>query len=839
MKYTLVIYVILLAVCACNNSSTDASKVEKDIKSSALFTRMPSSTTNVNFVNSITESADKNYYNFIYIYNGAGVATADFDNDGLTDLFFAGNEAGNRFYKNKGDFVFEDLTGKAGVKGDGWHTGVSVVDINCDGWLDVFVCRAGWKNDMDMQNRLYINNKDLTFTEQAAEYGFTENDFSIQAAWFDYDKDGDLDVYVTNYPIEHGLPLQERLKKRKNPDENVRDKLYRNNGDNTFTEVAKQAGIANHAHGLGVVATDFNGDGFSDVYVSNDFNEQDFLYINNGDGTFTDRIKDFTGHTSFFGMGIDVADINNDGLEDIFQTEMLPKDYKRSKTNMASMNVKKFEGLINLGVHYQYMHNALQLNRGVDRFSEISQLAGVAKTDWSWACLLSDFDNDGWRDIFVANGYKRDVYDKDFSQKIVKESTEKKRNLNWDEKFRLMPSVKLANFIYQNNGDLTFSDKSKEWGLNELTWSQGAAIADFDNDGDLDLAISNLDQEAMIYRNNAEALGNGFVKIKLNGPKNNPFGIGAEVKIKSGDMEQVHLFKTTRGYLSSVEPTVRFGVGKTTSIDEVVVKWPDGKQSRMTDVPAGQTVTVAYSDAIAARGEAAQKQSLFKDVTEEVLDKVYLHREFKFDDYQKQILLPHKMSQLGPFISTGDVNGDGLEDFFIGGSQGFAGQLYLQTANGQFKSKKVKAFEEDLRHEDMGSAMFDADGDGDLDLYIVSGGVEHLPKANDYYQDRLYLNNGKGQFVKSNKLPQILASGSCVKPFDFDKDGDLDLFVGGRVFPDHYPHSTQSYLLKKRKWTICGRGSPSGSWFGVDWSGDRRRMGRPQPRWLGRLGHSG
>ena len=786
-----------LALLFCFSCGNDAPIATNADGIAPLFTELSAAQSGIDFENRLTESDAMNYFTFEYIYNGGGVAVLDVDGDGLDDVFFTGNQVGNRLYRNLGNLKFEDITDKAGVKGSGWQTGVSVTDINLDGAPDIFVCRSGYRNsDFPLTNQLFVNDGKGNFTEQAAKYGFTDAANSIQGSWFDYDQDGDIDIYITSHPYFEKTELNKRLALRRQPPEFARDKLYQNNGNGTFTEVGRQAGIINYGHGLGVVTADLNDDGLTDVYVTNDYNEPDFLYVNNGDGTFTDKIKEMTGHVAFYAMGLDVADINNDGLEDIMSTEMLPGDYKRSKTNMAPMNQRLFEGLLKLGLHHQYMKNTLQLNNGDGEYSDIAQLAGVAKTDWSWACLLEDLDLDGKRDLFVANGYRRDVFDNDSKEKINAAATENNNKLSLEQYHALMPSSRLRNFLFENTDGLHFTDRSEEWGLQTLTHSNGAALSDLDNDGDLDLLVNNLDQSALLLRNNAEQLGRQHLSVRLEGPTSNPSGLNADVRLRNGEEKQVFEMKQTRGFLSSLPAVAHFGLGERTTAEEVSVTWPDGKVTTRRNVPAGG-VTLRYADAQAGP-VATVPTPAFEDISTTAIRPAFVHRENEFADFKNQILLPHRQSHNGPFTAVGDVNGDGREDFYVGGAHQQAGALYVQGAGGQFTVLNNPAFSQDAVHEDMGVAFVDADADGDLDLYVASGGTEFEAK-HPYYQDRLYLNDGRGRFTrKSDGVSKTFASASCVVPADYDGDGDVDLFVGGRVFPEHYPYPTQSYLMQNQ-----------------------------------------
>ena len=797
---SLLICFVFLFSCQ-NEKQTDSKEDTSNTSTSFRFHKIPSSQSGITFANNITENEQKNYFNFEYIYNGAGVATADFDNNGTTDIFFVGNEVPNKLYLNNGGFKFTDVSKAAGVEGDdGWANGVSIVDINQDGWMDIYVSVGGWQKDPNKRkNKLYVNSgsrSPFRFVEQAEEYGLAESGYSIQSSFFDYDKDGDLDVYITNHPFLHNLDLKTRVAKRTNPDEPARDKLYRNNGDNTFTEVSRQAKIVNYGHGLGLVTADLNNDGWPDIYVGNDYKEPDYLYVNQKDGTFKNEIESMTGHTSFFSMGVDIADINNDGLEDIFSCEMLPGDYKRSKTNMAPMDAKTFYGMLQLGLHHQYMHNTLQLNRGDGRFSEIAQMAGVAKTDWSWACFLSDFDNDGFRDLFVANGYKRDVFDRDYEKEADKISEANNNQMSIQQLYEVMPKTKLQNFFYLNNSDFTFSDRTNAVGLNEQTLTQGAAIADFDNDGDLDLVLNNLDEEAILYENES-ATSNNFLNVKLAGNQGNIHGLGAKVKAVFGNKMFYNEIKTTRGFQSSVPPIAHFGLGKIDKIEKLEVEWLSGLKTIVENVGVNQMIEVKESEGKAVATSNSEDKKMMSEITDKVMPTPFVHQENPFDDLQNQILLPHKQSQNGPFVSVGDVNGDNLEDFYVGGAHLQAGGLYLQTSSSTFKKGNTTPFEADRAYEDMGSAFFDFDGDGDLDLYVASGGFE-FPHNTPAYQDRLYINDGQGNFSNQsmNTLPPEGISGSCVVPSDFDGDGDLDLFVGGRVFPNAYPYPVSSILMK-------------------------------------------
>ncbi len=799
----MILIVVFLASCETAEKTTPTTE--------DTFKLLPAKQTGIFFLNHVEENATNYVAHFNYVYNGGGVAIGDINNDGLPDIYFTGNEVPNKLYLNLGNFKFKDISFTAGVSNQkGWHNGVNMIDVNHDGWLDIYVCRGGWKDEnKDRENLLFINNGDLTFTESAVKFGLNDPGYSLHSVFLDIDNDNDLDMYLTNRPGEFYLTMEEVLAGEKEQNDLYRDKLYVND-NGTYKEKGLSAGIVNNfGYGLGVATADINNDGFIDIYVTNDYQQEDYLYVNNGDGTFTNKIKELTNHTSFYSMGLDISDLNNDGYEDILTLDMLPEEYVRSKTTMASMDVASYNDLIDKGFHHQYMHNMLQLNLGNGHFSEISQLAGITKTDWSWSCLGNDFNHDGNKDLYITNGYRRDVTDKDANIKFFKyiNSPEIEKNSvakNTENILNLYQSTKLSNYLFSNNGDLTFSKVTDQWGLAEKSFSNGAATADLDNDGDLDLVVNNLESVAFVYENKTDKKDNNYVKIKLIGPEKNPSGIGAKIEAKCNGQVFFQQFKTTRGYLSSVEPIAHFGLGKNKIIDDLTITWPDGKVSSLQNINTNQTLDIKYAEAENVKAKDEVKSTpILKEVTDLYFDQSFKHQENSFDDYKDQILLPHKLSTLGPFTSIADVNNDGIDDFYVGGAAGQSGTLYIQDNTGKFSVKKNGAFASDSRHEDLGAHFFDSDGDGDPDLYVVSGGNE-FPEGSALYQDRLYLNNGRGEFIKSNSLPAITASGSCVISHDFDDDGDLDLFVGGRLVPGKYPMPAQSYLLRNENgssWT--------------------------------------
>jgi len=804
MRYltSLLSFFLLFASCVENNETGDRTVTSGAVER-AIFERIPSSVSNVTFSNHVEENYKNFFARFQYVYNGGGVAIGDIDEDGLQDVYFTANEQPNRLYRNTGNMTFEDITETAGVGGaGGWDNGVVMADVNGDGKLDIYVCRGGSAEDSrpeDRENLLFLNDGGGKFHEAAAELGLADAGYSLQAVFFDMDNDNDLDAYVTNRPSTFFIPYAEVLeaKKKQNPD--FSDQLYRND-DGKYIRITEDAGITgNFGYGLGLVTADVNNDGFTDILVSNDYLENDYLYENQGDGTFAERIERYTNHTSFYGMGIDATDLNNDGYEDLIQLDMSPEDYVRSKTTMASMNVEIYRQIMASGFHDQYMHNSLQLNRGNGFFSEISQYAGIAKSDWSWATLGADFDNDGDKEIFITNGYRRDVADKDGNIEFRKYLAGAERRKKTDEEnaahvIGLFNSVPLQNYLYDGSGDLRYRNVAGEWGLTEESFSNGAAYGDLDNDGDLDLVVNNLEANAFVYRNDGAAAD--YLRLHLAGPVGNAHGIGAKVTVEFSDgSRQFQQVKTVRGYLSSVEPMVHFGLGTSGPVSRLRVAWPDGKESVIENLTVNQVLTVAYADASEGKGERTAVKQLLRETTAARFAEVPRHTENEFDDYRSQVLLPHGHSRSGPAIAVGDVNGDGTEDFYFGGAKGFAGGLMRQTKDGRFVGAPAAFALADKKMEDVTAAFFDADGDGDLDLYVGSGGSEFTPD-NKNLQDRLYLNDGAGGFTRSGWLPKMRTSTSSVVPHDVDGDGDLDLFVGGRVVPAHYPAAPRSYLLE-------------------------------------------
>lgn len=782
-----------------------------------LFEKLSSGETGITFSNDLKEDENLNILTYEYFYNGGGVGIGDINKDGLQDVFLGGNMTESKLYINKGNLQFEDITKSAGVSlSDSWARGISMVDINSDGFLDIYVCRAGPQKvgvngeitTVARPNLLYVNQGNNTFKEEAKKYGLDYSGTSTQAAFFDYDRDGDLDMYLVTNVMERKGPNVIRPK-RTDGSALSTDKLFRNNGKEkgyTFTNVSAEANILTEGFGLGVSIVDINEDGWPDVYVSNDYLSNDLLYINQQNGTFKNEITDYFRHQSYSAMGNDAADIDNDGLVDFVTLDMLPEGNKRRKNMFGLMNYDRHLSEQKMGYEPEFMRNTLQHNNGNRPgtnhpfFSEVGRYAGIHATDWSWSALFADYDNDGKRDLMVTNGYPKDITNRDFIVYRMAQYQEQRdlgimNNAPTVRALKEVDGAHVNNYLYQNQGDLSFKDLSKSWGFDSPSFSNGAAYADLDNDGDLDLIINNIDEEAFVYKNRSDQLpDHHYLRIALEGTKENPAGFGARITVYYNKEKQFIEHSPYRGYQSTIENILHFGLGKVQNADSIVIIWPDKKQQRLTNVAADQVLKIDYRKATPFIPVVKSPiLSLFRDAAAET-GIYYKHKEELYIDFKVQPLLPHLLSQNGPGIAVGDINGDELEDFYIGGAFKHSGSFFIQNADGKFKEKVLT--NDQKYEEDMGTLLFDADLDGDLDLYIVSGSSE-FRAGSPYYRDRLYLNDGKGNFqLAKDALPDHTISGSSVTAVDIDQDGDLDLFVAGRLTPGQYPVAPPSSILR-------------------------------------------
>lgn len=776
-----------------------------------LFSLLKPNQTGINFRNDIKDSKEHNILIYSNYYGGAGVGIGDINADGLPDIYFAGNLVSDRLYLNKGNLQFEDISKSAGILQDGnWSTSVLMGDVNHDGLLDIYVTCELYDNRPDLRtNRLYINQGNAQFAEMAKEYGVDDNQRTRSACFLDYNKDGQLDLLLLNQPPNPGdysvfynteLLIDE-----------YRIRLFKQE-NGKFVDVSEEAGIDRTGFPNSVAASDLNGDGWTDLYISNDFDVGDWYFINNGDGTFSEKIKEKTRHTSYFSMGVESGDINNDLKPDVLVLDMVAEDNYRLKANMSGMNPEAFWDVVAKGGHYQYMFNMLHLNTYQGDFSDIAQLAGVATTDWSWSGLMADFDNDGWKDIHITNGLMRDIRNND-ANKEFKEFIESSLHkyltdhpnppsdvtiwdiVDIDKTMKLVPSQKLKNYAFKNNGDLTFTKVIEDWGFYQATFSHGSAYADLDNDGDLDLVVNNVNDPAFIYRNNLnEQKSVNYFRVRPEADGEGIVNLGTKVEIKTELGNQLYEISIMRGMYSTSENIAHFGLGDQIKVDELKITWPDGKISIYHDLPVNQTFVAPYSQAEDKADQRHVQNPIFHKCPSMPIN--YIHQENEYDDYTTQVLLPYKMSTFGPSMAKGDVNGDHLEDLFLGASATQPAKLFIQQEDGSFTTSSDSTFIVDKKYEDIDACFVDVDNDGDLDLYAVSGGNEYRPSSNSY-QDRLYLNDGAGNFSRSESwLPDFIISGSKVRPQDYDDDGDIDLFVGGRHVPWAYPEPATSILLR-------------------------------------------
>ena len=796
MKKISLFFLVVTILVSCNK------------KEDTLFSMVSSDHSGITFNNKITETDSFNILTSEYIFNGGGVAVGDFNNDDKQDLFFTGNQVANKLYINQGDFKFKDVSEISGIEAlNRWKTGVSVVDINNDGFLDIYVCTALFPNSTEMENILFINqgldeNGIPTFKDMAKSYGIADAGNTMNATFFDYDKDGFLDLYVLNNVDIHELPSNYRAKIT-DGSALSNDKLYHNNGDNTFTDVTLEAGITIEGYGLGLAIADLNYDGWPDIYVSNDYLTNDLLYINNGDGTFSNKIDKILKHQGRFSMGNDISDYNNDGYLDIMTLDMLGENNHRLKTTMRESRYNDYIFNEKFGYEYQFSRNMLQTGQGDGiPYQEIGLMAGIAKTDWSWSPLFVDMDNDGYRDLLITNGFPRDITDLDFGEFEFNV----RRYMKPMQILDSIPIVKIPNFAYKNDQNGLFTDVGQEWGLNVPSFSNGAVFADLDNDGDMDYVVNNINDEAFLFENTLDKnldLAHNYLKVNLKGPKTNISGIGAKIAIRlQDDTIQYYEHHLSRGYMSSVQDIAQFSLGKEHLIKSLEVIWPDGKFQRINDVESNQTIELDHKNAtkvnpieITFPFIPKKPKSIYVEVTDSLgID--YVHDEKDMIDYNVQRILPHKLTQNGPCLVTGDINGDGTEDFIVGSASGNSPQIYLQKKDGSFKNSQLFTELKDMKFEEEGLALFDLENDGDLDLYLVSGSNE-FEKGSTFYSDRLMINDGQGNFsLAPDKMPEIKASGSVVKAHDFDGDGYTDLFVGGRTPFAEFPKPERSFLLK-------------------------------------------
>lgn len=790
------------------------SVLESTAQEKKLFTMVPSSYTGITFNNALYEDEAINFYSYGYLYNGGGVAIGDINNDGLPDICFSSTTGFNKLYLNLGNLHFRDITETAGVKGElGVKSGLNMIDINNDGLLDIVASKAGPFEPQFRKKIVYINNGNLTFTDMAREMGLDDPSFTTQTYFLDFDRDGDMDVFFVNHPVSftNTMVLNGKMVNGKlvviddTARQYVSHRLYENR-NGKFVDISKKAGISTYAFGLSAAIADFNKDGWPDIYVSNDFRKPDYLFINNRNGTFSEQLSTYFHHISLSSMGMDISDINNDGLEDVFVADMALEDPVRQKRLFVqNQNYDKFQLMVQFGLYYQYPHNSLQLNTGNHNYSEIAYYSGVAETDWSWSPLIADFDNDGLKDVYVTNGFRRDITDWDYKEYFVDSINTrlvKGQKVTVAEMYSKIPSEKTLNYFYHNNGSLQFDNYSQKWTDAPASFSNGAAYADLDNDGDLDLVVNNIDDEAFVLRNNLNETGGAsylrFRFFKDPSARQELYGTTVKITDEQGRI-QLQRYDPQRGFMSSQEHVMHFGTGKNQVIAKVEIHFPSGKEIILQNITCNQLLTLYESDANSASPVTAKNNPVFKTPANAKVQFSYSHVEDDYIDFKREPLIPYKCSRKGPFYARADINGDGREDLYIGGAAGKDGVLMLQNSDGSYTRKSQAAFTRDNKMEDGGAVFIDADRDGDMDLYVVSGGAEY-PAGSPLYQDRLYLNDGKGNFTRSAKsVPVESGNGSYVIRLDFDNDGDDDLFVGGAVTPGRFPLHDHSMLLQNNQ----------------------------------------